>query len=585
MKKIPYGISDFETLIKNDDYYYVDKTPYIEKLEKLGSRYHFFLRPRRFGKSLLLSSLCYYYDIKEKNKFEKLFGTTYIGQHPTPMCNSLPILRLDFSGMQTHLSDEKIEQSFDMIVSGSVNSFLFRYKDTFTFSEEVCEKILGKTSAGDIINQFIICMNDLGVRYYIFIDEYDNFANNILIHSGEEKYRRITHQSGFLRSFFAAIKKGTSTGTVEKLFVTGVSPLVLADVTSGMNIGDNISFDPEFNAMAGFSETEVEAMLDYYISEGVISQKERSAILNIMRQHYNNYVFCEDMSERVYNSDMVLYFFNKYLSVKKIPGNLIDPNIRTDYGKLRYLLLKNNELNGNFNTLKEIVVNGEIATQLYHTFAMDDIIEHDKFKSFLYYLGLLTIKDALYGNKFILGIPNEVVKTLHHEYIRRSLEEFFKLRINTSFLSDEFDKMAFQGEWKTMFNYIFDKLYDTASLRDFIDRESGIKMFLLAYLGMSPLYISESEPEMNKGYADIFLRKNFAITDKTQFEYLIELKYVKAGDLDSDGKLSDERLNALKEQAGKQLEQYGASKKISCPVTKIVIVCCVKGVLLLDTSP
>ncbi len=151
MKKIPYGISDFETLIRDSNYYYVDKTPYIEKLEALGSRYHFFLRPRRFGKSLFLSSLCYYYDIRQKDNFEKLFGGTYIGKHPTAMANSLPILRLDFSGMQTHLSDEKIENSFDMIVGGSVNSFLFRYKENFNFSEEVSEKILSKTSAGDII--------------------------------------------------------------------------------------------------------------------------------------------------------------------------------------------------------------------------------------------------------------------------------------------------------------------------------------------------------------------------------------------------------------------------------------------------
>ncbi len=266
----------------------------------------------------------------------------------------------------------------------------------------------------------------------------------------------------------------------------------------------------------------------------------------------------------------------------EFPSDLIDTNIRTDYGKLRYLLLKNNELNGNFNVLKEIVINGEIQTELSHTFAMDDIIEDDKFKSFLYYLGLMTIKKAVYGNKFILEIPNEVVKTLHHEYIRRSLEEFFKLKINTSFLSNEFDKMAFQGEWKPAISYVLDKLYETASLRDFIDRESGVKMFLLAYLGMSPLYISESAPEMNKGYADIFLRKDFAVTDKTNFEYLIELKHVKMDALNSEGKLSGEKLNALKEQASKQLEQYGSSKKISCPVKKIVIICCAKGVLLLN---
>ncbi len=582
MKKIPYGISDFEKLRKDGRFFYVDKTPYIAKLEELGSQYHFFLRPRRFGKSLLLSTLKYYYDIRHKDCFEELFGDTWIGKNPTAMQNSLPVLSFDFSGMQTHGGDKEIEDSFNDEIRGKVDSFFSRYDDLYHFSAKAMDLVLSRRLAADIINNFFMVMDKQGVKYYLFIDEYDNFANNILIHSGEEKYRRITHQSGFLRSFFAAIKKGTATGTVEKLFVTGVSPLVLSDVTSGMNIGDNISFDGIFNGMAGFTQDEVENLLDYYIDQGAVPAKERIAILDIMRINYNNYAFCEELDERVYNSDMVLSFFNKYLKKGRIPSDLIDPNIRTDYGKLRYLLVKNNQLNGNFNILKEIVSNGEIPAQLSHSFAMDDIIEMDKFKSFLYYLGLMTIKEVIYGNRVVLGIPNEVVRTMHLEYIRRSLEEYFKLNVDAGLLANEFDKMAFQGEWKTLFRYILDKLYESASLRDFISGESGVKMFLLAYLGFSSLYISESEPEMNKGYADIFLGKNFATTNKTAHEYLIELKYVPSRDLDAKKRLSSKKLEALKQQAAAQLEGYGASRTISCPVTKIVIVCSARELLLLE---
>ncbi|MBN2834877.1 MAG: AAA family ATPase, partial [Candidatus Delongbacteria bacterium] len=216
MKKIPYGIANFEALKEESSYYYVDKTRYIEELENLGTKYHFFLRPRRFGKSLFISMLEHYYDINRKNQFDDLFGDTYIGKNPTKLRNSFPILKLNFSGIPTNGSEEEIEYSFNINIKGSVRIFYVFYSDK-TGGEKQFEKDFENVyAAGDIIGVFFRKMYELGVKYYLLIDEYDNFANNILIHHGKENYTRVTHQAGFLRSFFAAIKVATESRTVER---------------------------------------------------------------------------------------------------------------------------------------------------------------------------------------------------------------------------------------------------------------------------------------------------------------------------------------------------------------------------------
>ncbi|MBN2651011.1 MAG: AAA family ATPase, partial [Spirochaetales bacterium] len=267
MKKVPYGIASFEKIKENQDYYYIDKTRYIEELENLGGQFIFFLRPRRFGKSLFLSMLESYYDIARKDQFEMLFGDTYIGQNPTPLKNSFPILKLNFSGIATHSVGSELFHSFNLSIRSNIEEFLNKYDKYYTFDEKLKSEILQEKAAGDMLNLFISKMFQRGVRYYMLIDEYDNFANHILIHHGKENYTSLTHKGGFLRSFFAAIKNATETRTVERMFATGVSPLVLSDVTSGMNIGDNISSSQPFNSMAGFTDDDVATMLDYYIEQ------------------------------------------------------------------------------------------------------------------------------------------------------------------------------------------------------------------------------------------------------------------------------------------------------------------------------
>lgn len=566
MKMVPYGTANYEKIVEYD-HYYVDKTRYIAALENLGTYHHFFLRPRRFGKSLTLSVLEHYYDPNRADRFQELFGNTWIGRNPTPRQGKLPVLKMNFSGIAIEGSEREIRDAFSLKVRDDIRSFYRRYSATLGFPDTFDVDFAGMHVAGNVLNRFFARMRDYGVSYYLLIDEYDNLATNILIHHGRESYLGLTHTGGFLRSFFAAIKNATEERTVERLFVTGVSPLVLSDVTSGMNIGDNISAMPPFGAMAGFTHDEVEAMLDYYIEVGMVPQYERDRVVEIMRVNYNNYCFTENTSERMYNPDMVLYFFHTYEQLKKTPTSLLDENARTDYGKLRYLIVESKKLNGNFDILARIVDGQEVEAELTHAFALEDMVVADRFTSFLHYLGLLTIREFVYANKCVLTIPNEVVRKMHFDYIRRSLGEGFDLKIDVDYLRNEFDRLAFRGEWRPLIEYILNAFYEASSIRDFVFREQGIKSFLLAYLNVTPLYFVESEPEMNRGFADIFLRKNAFTTDLTKHEYLIEVKYVTR-----EEEKRPDAIARAKAAAAEQLERYAQSRRITCRLHRIVIV-------------
>jgi hypothetical protein len=577
MKKIPYGLANFEAVKEQDKYYYVDKTRFIAELETLGSKFHFFLRPRRFGKSLFLSTLEHYYDPNRAGQFNELFGDTWIGQNPTPLKNKLPVLKLNFSGIPTDGDIDASQTSFLRKLKGDIHSFYVYYPE-LTGGVEQFEHHLGHLDGTvDIFNEFIRLMYDAHVQFIMLIDEYDNFANNVLIHHGADKYRAITHAGGFLRSFFAAIKNATESRTVERLFVTGVSPLVLSDVTSGMNIGDNISPKAQFNAMAGFTQAEVEAMLDYYIDQGLVPVAERPEIVDLLRVNYNNYCFSENTEDRIYNSDMVLYFFNNYHQAKKIPSNLLDENVRIDYAKLQFLVTEGPKLNGNFNILSEIMDQQQTECELHHSFALSEILDNNKFKSFLYYLGLLTMKEHYYGSSCSLMVPNEVVRTMHYSYLRGAISDGYGLKLDINLLTKEFNNLAFKGQWQTIIGHILERLYEAVSLRDFVFREQVVKAFLLAWLGMTPLYFVQSEPEMNHGYADIFLQKNYFTTHRTSHEYLIEVKFMSAEEQASPNARERYRAAAIA-----QLERYAASQKITCQVHKLIVLAGAKELLLLE---
>ena len=573
MKKIPYGISSFET-IKTENYYFVDKTRYIEQIENLGGRYLFFLRPRRFGKSLFISMLDHYYDINTKDQFEKLFGDTYIGQNPTPLRNSYPVLRFNFSMVRSQGTVEELKYGFCLNIWVAMDAFIKKYKDRYNLDEGISQELKNQVDPGYMLLIFQGEMKSKNVSFYMIIDEYDNFANNVLIEQDEETYQKITHAGVFLRNFFTLIKGLTDDREIDRLFISGVSPLVMADVTSGFNIGYNISLWPDFASMVGFNREELKELIEYYIPG------QYETLFPLLSEWYDNYCFDNKLkTKNIFNSISILYFLQEYLQGNEVPIELIDENLRTDYGKLRFLILEERKLNGNFSILSELVQTKETTGSLVRSFAVNELINAEKFRSLLFYLGFTTLKEISPAGRYTFTIPNKLINTLLWEFIQKSLNEVYKLKIDKDFLGQIFTDMALEGTWRPAFQYIIDKFYEAVSVRDFTFHEEGLKTFLLAWLNLTNLYDVISEKEKNKGYADICLEPDRRFTEYVKFDYIIELKYIKADELETQSK-GEVALNLAVKTATSQLMQYAANSKFK-PV-KIIIVASAKKLLFMD---
>jgi hypothetical protein len=516
----------------------------------------------------------HYYDIEKADQFDRLFGDTYIGQNPTPLKNSYPVLRFNFSMVRTQGTVEEIKNSFCLNVWGAMDFFISKYKTSYGLDEEISKKIESKVDPGDMLLVFHNEMKKKHVSFYMIIDEYDNFANNVLIEHNAETYQKITHAGGFLRNFFSLIKGLTDSREIDRLFISGVSPLVMADVTSGFNIGDNISLWPDFGSMVGFTREELKELVDYYIP------RQYEKLFPLLSEWYDNYCFDNKLKIRnLFNSTSILYFIKEYLRGNEVPIELTDENSRTDYGKLRYLIVQDQKLNGNFGILKEIVETNQTISILVRSFAQNELIEEEKFVSLLFYLGMITIKDVSLTNNYTFTIPNKLIRRLLWEYVQKALTDAFGLKINNNFLLRAFDSMATTGEWKPALQYIVDKFYGAVSVRDFTFHEEGLKTFLLAWLNLTNLYDVTSEKEKNKGYADICLEPDRRFTEYVNYDYIIELKYLKAEEIETPIKEESTTKQAI-EKATTQLQQYTADNRFK--TIKIIIVASAKRLLFMD---
>ncbi|KPA17274.1 ATPase AAA, partial [Candidatus Magnetomorum sp. HK-1] len=387
IKKIPYGDSDYGKIIKSN-MYYVDKTKYIHELEALPN-YIFLIRPRRFGKSLWINLLQYYYDSNRKDQFDVLFKDTFIGQNPTPNKNKYLTLAFNFAMVDPNF--DRVQEEFQSYIDSILNDFLMRYQDSFEKS------FISKLQSYQRVNKklqelFLYCARHQ-LKVYLFIDEYDNFTNTILTTSGKFKYLELTQGEGSFRYFFNLLKGLTSmpdSGLV-KLFITGVSPVTMDDVTSGFNIGTNVSLNKNINEFMGFTESETLEILRYYHDAGQLTL-DLDFCMDIMKKWYNNYRFARKAQNVLFNSDMVLYFVQQAMQDTTIPENLIDQNVRIDYKKLRYLITVDKQLNGNFSRLKDIIEKQEIISGIVKSFPVEELNEQENFISLLYYFGLLTIQ-------------------------------------------------------------------------------------------------------------------------------------------------------------------------------------------------
>jgi len=519
MKLIPYGIADYKEIAEND-YFFMDKTHKIPLLEKTG-RYLMFLRPRRFGKSLLISYLAYYYDIFYKDA--KLFENTFIGKNPTKEAHKYYVLRFNFSAV----SIEDVNERFKFYVNINLKYFVEKYQ----FDIELNDNIK------DNFEKILKYMKENKLPLYILIDEYDHFANRLLINDEESYKDMITDKTAFFKEFFTILKSATDSenSPLKRLFITGVTPMTMYDVTSGFNIGMNISLKKEFNDLVGFNEEEVDKILEYY---------KIDVDKTILKDWYNNYHFSPQVDYKIYNSDMILYFINNY--EEQLPLEMIDINLRSDYSKLRYLIYTNKKLNGNFKTLQNLVAGEEISlTRIVQDFSALTLSEENNFKSLLFYLGLVTIKDFDFDYNLI--IPNETIKRIDAEYIATSLKYENIFDINVADLARKFKSFALNGDIE-IFSFLAEKIKNSTSIRDYIDRENNVKMMYVNYFSLVPYYITKTELELNKGFADLFIKPFY---EKVKYFAIVEIKYINRSE-----KLKSQNLKQLKQEAIKQLEQY-----------------------------
>ena len=515
IKEIPYGVADF-VVMREQNLYYVDKTMYLEELER-QSRFVFFIRPRRFGKSLFISMMQAYYDKAMANRFDKLFGGLQVAQKPTPNRNRYQVLYLDFSQVGGNIA--QLEERFDSYCCIRLDTFMRKYRQDYLPEESA--DFLNLTNAAAKLNMLADISKSHGIPLYLIIDEYDNFTNTVLNEEGQEMYHAMTHAEGFYRDMFKKFK-----GNFERIFMTGVSPVTLDDVTSGFNIGWQLSTNPLFDKMLGFSTQDVREMFAYYKKVGCLpAETDIDAMVEEIKPWYDNYCFakeCLNDNNTVFNCDMVLYYLRHYVNLGHSPEQMTDPNTKTDYAKLKSLL-QLDRLDGNRKgVIQDIAEKGEIVGELYESFPAKEITNPEKFVSLLFYYGMLTIKDC-FGSMLLFGIPNNNVKTQYYNYLLDNYQPVSNVSQNE--LKILYTYMAFDGLWRDALQYIADAYRNISSVRDAIEGERSIQGFFMAYLSLNDYYLTAPELELNHGYCDFFLMPNLTHY-QSRHCYIIEIKYL-----------------------------------------------------------
>ena len=536
MKKIPYGISNYEELVE-DGYYYVDKTKYIEQLENLAEKRIIFLRPRKFGKTLFTSVIENYYDVKKKDKFEKLFGETYIGKNPTKLKNSYYILKFNFSGINTK-DDETTMEGFKEKVIDAIQRFISKYELDFYINPELSTEGL----LGSLITAFETQKRE--EKLYVIIDEYDHFANELLGFRPDQ-FKNLVSKNGQVRKWYEILKERTES-VVDRIFITGVAPITLDSMTSGFNIGSYITRDEQFNEMMGFKEEELKILM----KEQEIAEDKQKELLPIMKENYDGYKFSLKGEERIYNSNMCLYFLKDYVRLGRIPEELVDVNIASDYSKIGSMLrLCKNE--NRLDIIEETVSGEGILTEITEKFNPEIAFEEKEMVSMLYYLGYLTIDKELLG-KAELKIPNKVMKEIYSDYFLKILNEEANLIIKEREYNEILQEVALEGKIDKAVG-LLQKYLSNLSNRDYqrFD-EKYVKLIFYCIMMNLKIYTVKSEMEVEREYPDIVLIPREV--DKGYNAIMIEFKYLKKTE---EGKLEEKQ-----KEARAQIERYANTEEM-----------------------
>ena len=544
MRKLPNGISNYEQIVK-ENRIYVDKTKYIEKLEDLSDHTIMFLRPRKFGKTLFTSTLECYYDINKKDKFGELFKNTYIGKNPTSNKNKYCILRFNFSGISTETIEETIK-GFKREVASSIEVFVQKYGLNFFVNRE-CE---AEGILDDLFKAFYIQKPE--EKIYVIIDEYDHFANELLGFRTDE-FKNLVSKNGKIRKWYEILKKGTET-VVDRIFITGVAPVTLDSTTSGFNIARDITRNINFNDMLGFSQKDVEYLMD----ELEIPKDKQKELLPIIKTNYDGYVFSTMIKEnmenyRLYNSNMTLYFLNMYQEQNHMPEELVDINIISDYSKIEAFMDLCQNMS-KMELLEKIVAGDLIESELTEKFNAEIEFGEKELVSLLFYLGYLTIKEKDF-DVIEFGVPNDVIRKIYSDYFL----EYIKRRsgITNEISQKEILKEIFlEGKINKLLE-ILQEFLTNLSNRDYARfDEKYIKVIFYSICRMLKSLYVKSELEVGGKYADILLIPKDEI--KERYSILIEFKYIKQEDYEKDNSL----LKQKQDQAKEQLQMYKSTEEI-----------------------
>ncbi len=530
---------------------YVDRTAYLREVERLG-RVLVFLR--RAG------------------DFEDLFGGLAVGGEPTPLRNRYFVLQWNFSEVDASGSAEQIGESLRRHVGARTNALIADYM------KHLPEPIAVDGEAVSVIlDSLLSAVRQTPYKLYLLIDEYDNFVNEVMA-KDTETYRPLFDTDGPFKQVFKSVKAAFEGRGLERIFVTGVSPVALNDLTSGFNIAKDVSLTPELAGLCGFRETEIRDLLELVARERDLPTEVAEGLVEAMRTWYNGYRFNQGTEELVYNPTNVLYFLDHVYRRGSPPEELYDQNLRTDRGKLAFLA-RSAAGAGVIEQLTEGNA-GEVAiSRLETSFSLDNLTarlgtDRRAIASFLYYMGLLTLSD----DPFRLRIPNLVVRKL---FLDRLLEIYLPEPGDSSEAQAIATAVFRGGDLGPLLAFFEERLLPVLSNRDrgAAPRRPGpggtgvnemvVKTLFLSILFDDHHYRISSEPEIERAYADLCLLVRDEMRCYGYFDLLFEFKLVRRKELGREGQeirgLSEADLHRLPAvaaafaQARDQIEHYRAA--------------------------
>ena len=544
--KIPYGISDFRR-IRNEGFYYVDKTRFLAQMEERDS-FVFFVRPRRFGKSLFLSMMECYYDLNRKKEFGKLFGGLWLGDHPTENANRFMTLKLDFSKVGG--TGDALECAFEEHIGWRADDMIARYPGVF---DDAFKADFTRSNAAGKIDAIVSQARRKDIPLYLIIDEYDNFTNQMIRATGVTDYREITHGAGFYRNWFKKFK-----GEFDRIFMTGVSPVTMDDLTSGFNIAANLTLEAEFNAALGFSDAEVLKMYSDFKGTGKFVAGDPAEIVESIKPWYDGYCFSRRKigAECVFNSDMTLYHLKTLVATGEPPENMVDANIKTDYEKLKTIsdlqrvIFKIDPLEA-LPMTEQTVVAGGIQFPLVDSFPAEAIIQPENFRSLFFYYGLLSMEGKRMGEP-VFAVPNACVEKQIYGYLRK---RYFPPEKSFLDWNDAARAFAYEGKWREFFDLVAKNFQETTPIRGGISGEVRLQGYFQCEMGHLPQFVTRPELELAHGNCDFFLFPERTYYGDVPHSYIVEFKHAKAGAKKTE-------LDAQREEGIEQLRRYATDKLV-----------------------